>query len=131
MECTNCETGTEVVAFAVPEAHLECVPNGEPGVALCPRCLALLPAADPPAEPAFERTSDAFPTDSDAAIPMALLVGLLDNLALYRTEITTLLEAVERAGVDPLLVLDRLAADPAVETDVDLRGRRRHLEQLL
>jgi hypothetical protein len=33
--------------------------------------------------------------------------------------------------VDPLLALDRLAADDDVEPGVDLVARRRHLEQLL
>jgi hypothetical protein len=64
-------------------------------------------------------------------VPMALLVGLLSNLALYRSEISALLERVEREGTDPLLVLDRLAHDPDVQTDLDLAGRRRQLEQLL
>jgi hypothetical protein len=62
---------------------------------------------------------------------MALVVGLLANLALYRSEISDLLERVERAGTDPLLVLDRLARDPDLEPAVDLTGRRRQLEQLL
>jgi len=49
----------------------------------------------------------------------------------HRAEIMALYEEVERAGVDPLLVLDRLARDPDVRTDIDLAGRRRQLEQLL
>lgn len=129
MNCPHCST--ELIAFDVPKTYREYVPGEDSGVALCPHCLVLQPLSDPPGEPTFERMSNAFPTDPEAGIPMALLVGLLDNLALYRSEIATLLEAVERAGVDPLLVLDRLAADPDVETELDLRGRRRQLEQLL
>jgi hypothetical protein len=81
--------------------------------------------------PDLTRVSDAFPDNPDAAVPLALLVGLLDSLALYREEIATLLAAVERAGTDPLLALDRLAADEGIETELDLAGRRRQLEQLL
>jgi len=70
-------------------------------------------------------------SNPDAAVPFVLLVGLVPSLARYRSEISALLEVVERAGTDPLLALDRLADDPGVESDTDLRGRRRQLEQLL
>jgi hypothetical protein len=130
MECSECST--ESVAFAVPAEFEAYLPGGEPGAALCPHCLQLDPVGDPPGDPpSFERLSDAFPSDPDAGVPMALLVGLLSNLALYRSEISALLERVEREGTDPLLVLDRLAHDPDVQTDLDLAGRRRQLEQLL
>jgi hypothetical protein len=129
MECADC--GTRTVAFAVPEEYSDAVPGSESAVALCPHCLALQPATDPPTAPEFDRVGEAFPTDREAAIPMALLVGLLDSLALYRSEIADLLGEVERAGVDPLLALDRLDADPGIETETDLAGRRRQLEQLL
>ena len=129
MDCPHCET--QVVAFAVPEAYRAYVPGEETAVGLCPQCLALEPATEPPEDPAFERVGDSFPTDPETAVPMALLVGLLDSLALYRSEISALLEAVERGGTDPLLVLDRLARDPDIQTDVDLSGRRKQLEQLL
>lgn len=129
MDCAHC--GIETIIFTVPEEYVEFVPGEESTVGFCPRCLGLQPAPDAEPTGAFERASDAMPSDGDAAIPLAVLLGLLDNLALYRSEIATLLEAVERAGVDPLLVLDRLARDPEVETDLDLAGRRRQLEQLL
>jgi len=142
MDCPDC--GSPTVAFDAGE-YADALPgrgrggadegggDGEgAGVALCTRCLALHPDADPPAEsPDFQRVSDAFPANPEAAVPLALLVGLLENLALYRAEIADLLDAVERAGTDPLLALDRLAADDGIETDVDLAGRRRQLEQLL
>lgn len=130
MECPDC--GSEAIAFGVPEDRRDALPGSEPGVAVCTRCLGLHPVADPPAEvPDFQRISDAFPSNPEAALPMAILVGLLENLALYRAEISELLADVERAGADPLLVLDRLARDPEIETDRDLAGRRRQLEQLL
>lgn len=130
MDCPDC--GATTLAFAVPDAHRNLLPGDEPGAALCTRCLALHPVAGPPAElPEFQRISEAFPTNPDAAVALALLVGLLDSLALYRSEVSTLLIRVERDGVDPLLALDRLAADDDIESDVDLAGRRRQLEQLL
>ena len=129
MNCPDC--GAQPVAFAVPASLQEFVPGTETAVELCPACLCLQPARGPPAEPAFERVHGSFPTDPGAAVPMALLLGLLDELALYRSEISALLERVERAGVDPLLVLSRLARDPEFDSDVDIDARRHQLEQLL
>jgi len=129
MTCADCNG--DVLAFTVPGEYEEFLRGSESTVGLCTRCLTLQPVPGPTGEPAFERVSDTFPTEPEAAIPMALLLGLLGNLALYRSEIATLLEAVERAGVDPLLVLDRLARDDGIETDLDLAGRRRQLQQLL
>lgn len=130
MDCPDC--GHETLAFAVPGALRDVPPGEEPGAALCSHCLDLFPVDDPPAAvPEFQRVSDAFPTNADAAVPMALLVGLVSNLALYRSEISTLLARVERAGTDPLLVLDRLAHDPSIDAKPDLESRRRQLEQLL
>lgn len=128
MDCPDC--GTEPVVFAVPEQFQAFVPGTETAVGLCPACLGLQPASDPPADPTFERIHEAFPADR-APVPMALLLGLLDELALYRSELSTLLERVERAGVDALLVLSRMADDPGFDPAVDLEARRRQLEQLL
>lgn len=130
MQCSAC--GHDSVVFAVPDQYHDHIPGSESTVGLCPRCLTLdpVPDAEDPS-PAFGRISDSFPDDSEAAVPMALLVGLVSNLALYRSEISTLLEDVERAGTDPLLVLDRLDYDESIETDIDLSGRRKQLEQLL
>lgn len=129
MNCSAC--GAPAVAFAVPSALREYLPGDESGAALCTSCLRLHPTADPQSgTPDFGRVSDAFP-EGEAAVPTALLVGLLDSLAQYRSEITALLERVERAGTDPFLVVDRLADDPDVDAAVDLRRRRHQLEQLL
>ncbi|WP_226011042.1 DUF6276 family protein [Halomicrobium salinisoli] len=129
-DCPEC--GASMLAFPVEPALREYLPGDDPGAALCPRCLTLRPVADPPAEvPDFGRVSDAYPDGSSTAVPFALLLGLLSSLAIHRDEIAALLELVERGGTDPLLALDRLADDPDVESDVDLGGRRRQLEQLL
>jgi len=127
MTCSVCEG--ETVTFAVPAPASDAV--SAEVVSLCTQCLAMETGGEPDEDPAFGRVGEDFPTEADAAVPMALLVGLLDSLALHRAEIMALYEEVERAGVDPLLVLDRLARDPDVRTDIDLAGRRRQLEQLL
>lgn len=130
MDCTHCGTG--LVTFAVPEGYRDYAPGEHSAAGLCPACLALQPASEPaPGEPALSSVSDAIPADPAAAIPLALLVGLLENLALNRAEIADLIDAVEAAGADPMLALDRLAADPGIDARTDLRGRRRQLEQLL
>lgn len=128
MTCPGC--GGDQIAFGVPPAEREFVPGEESAVALCPDCLSLRPATEPGTEPSFERLHPAFPSGS-AGVSMAILLGLLDELALHRQEISTLLERVEREGVDPLLVLSRLAGDPDIDPGTDLEARRRQLEQLL
>jgi len=129
MDCPACDA--TAVAFAVPADLQAYLPGEDPAAALCTECLRLHPVADPPAGvPDFSPVSDAFP-DGEAAVPMAILVGLLDSLAQYRTETTALLERVERAGTDPFLTVDRLADDPTTDAAVDLRRRRHQLEQLL
>jgi hypothetical protein len=129
MDCPACDAPT--VAFAVPPELRDALPGEDPAAALCTRCLRLHPLAEPPdTDPDFASVGEAFPT-GEAAVPMALLVGLLDSLAQYRAEITDLLGRVERAGADPFLVVDRLADDPAIEAAADLRRRRHQLEQLL
>jgi hypothetical protein len=130
MDCPTCDG--PAVEFAVPEELQASLPGTESAAALCTRCLSLHPIeSDPADDPDFESISDGFPSNPEAALPLALLIGLLDNLALYRAEISELLERVERAGTDPLLALDRLAQDPDIDAEVDLERRRRQLEQLL
>jgi len=130
MACPDC--GGETISIPVPAELREYLPGEAPGTALCRACLSIHPDPDPPAEtPDLSAVDDAFPTDSDAAVPLALLVGLLDSLALNRQEITALLERVEREGVDPLLAVDRLADSYGDRAHVDLSARRRQLEQLL
>jgi hypothetical protein len=132
MDCPKC--GAATIAFEIPGELRGYVPGDEPTVALCTRCLTLHPApeTEASAEPDFETVSDAFPRGEDeGAIAMAMAVGLLDSFALYRREIETLIERVEHAGTDPLLILDRLAGDPGTEPAVDLRRRRQHLEGTL
>ena len=97
--------------------------------ATCTRCLAGHPA-EAGGEPDFSTISDEFP-DGTAGVAMALALGKLDSLALNRDDIEALFAAVEAAGVDPLLVLDRLATQGNVRLHFDADRRRRQLEQLL
>lgn len=130
MNCPNC--GGDLLAFTVPANLCEYVPDERAHVGICERCLQLEPVEDAPDDdPNFTEISDAFPSNAEAALPMALLVGLLPSLALHRNDIEALLEHVERAGVDPFLVLDRLADDPALDPAVDLRRRRSQLLQMM
>ncbi|WP_408956932.1 DUF6276 family protein [Natrinema sp. 74] len=138
MACSEC--GTSTISFSLPDEYREYAPSAAAVVTVCPRCLTLEPAAESetvPNEataserPAFDRISDAFPTQPERAVPLALAIGLCTSLATNRTEIELLLREVERVGTDPLLVLDRLIADPSVEPAIDLKRRRHQLEQLL
>jgi len=128
--CPDC--GAPTLGFAVPEQYRDALPGESPGAEVCVQCLALRPVADPPTEiPDFTAIGDAVPSNDDAAVPFVLMVGLIPSLATNRSEISELLASVERAGTDPLLALDRLADDPTVDAEADLRTRRRQLEQLL
>ncbi|WP_254272429.1 DUF6276 family protein [Haloarcula marina] len=130
MSCANCDGETLVVP--VPTDLREYLPGTATGATICRRCLSMGPSDDPPASvPDLTVLDDAMPSDPDASVPMVLLLGLLDSLAVHRQEITALLERVERAGTDPLLVLDRLDDAYGDDAHVDLGRRRHQLEQLL
>lgn len=130
MNCPNC--GASMRAFSVPTDMRDHLPDGREHAATCPRCLHLEPADEgPAAEPDWSELSDALPDDDHAATAMVLAVGLLASLALNRSRIVALLEHVERAGVDPFLVLDRLAADPNLSPEVDIDRRRSQLLQMM
>lgn len=129
MACSACSAPT--VVFSVPEEYREYAPAQSPAATFCTRCLTVEPEAGSVLEePDFGRVSDAFPT-GESAVPLALALGLCSSLATNRAAIEELLEAVERAGTDPLLVLDRLSEDPDIEPAIDLERRTHQLEQLL
>lgn len=130
MKCSNCRA--PVVGVAVPEDLRAFAPADASAVGICTNCLSLQrvdeEAVDP--DPDIGAVSDAFP-EGEAAAPTVLLVGLMDSIALYREEIQALVERIEAAGTDPMLVLDRLSDDGTVDPAFDVRRRRRQLEQLL
>ncbi|WP_254531852.1 DUF6276 family protein [Natrinema gelatinilyticum] len=133
MACSQC--GSSQIQFSVPDEHRGYAPSEAAFVSVCPHCLTLEPMTDEEgtanSDPDFSRISDAFPIRPERAIPLVLALGLCSSLATNRTAIETLLREVERAGTDPLLVLDRLGDDPSVEPAIDLERRRHQLEQLL
>lgn len=126
-----CPCPVDPVIFSVPESLRSLAPDSAGAAAICPTCLTVDPVESPPPKaPDFSRVSDAFP-GGEAGVAIALVLSLVDSLAHNRRELETALEAAERAGADPLLVIDRLLADPAVEPAVDLDRRRTKLESLL
>ncbi|KAB7512525.1 hypothetical protein DM867_12340 [Halosegnis rubeus] len=125
MECNHC--GGPTTMYEVPLNLREYVDSEY--VATCTRCLASQPAEFGD-EPDFSRVSDEFP-EGTAGAAMALALGMMDSLALNRSDIEGLLEAVESEGVDPLLVLDRLSSQGNVRLHFDVSRRRHQLEQLL
>lgn len=129
--CPAC--GTRPVAFDVPPSYRERLRSEARSAAFCPHCLTLelVEGRASVEDPDFSRVSEAFPTRPERAIPLALAIGLCSSLATNREAIEALLRAVERGGTDPLLVIDRLLADPSVDPAIDLDRRAHQLEQLL
>ncbi|XVH30305.1 DUF6276 family protein [Haloferacaceae archaeon DSL9] len=133
MRCPECEA-TRTTVFSVPPSLDRYAESG--GGLFCGRCLAVSPV-DPKttecpsaADVQFDAVADWFP-GGEAGVAMALLLDKLESLALNRAAIEALVEAVETRGSDPLVALDRLADDDAVEPRFDLDRRRTQLLQLL
>lgn len=127
MSCPDCDES--LVHFVVPPELREYAP-GE-SLAICTQCLRLHPIPkNTTTTPDFSRISDSFPT-GEAGVPMALVLGLLESLALNRAEIEQLIERVERAGADPLLLLSRLDRQGTIQPRWDIARRRHQLEQFL
>ncbi|WP_252701364.1 DUF6276 family protein [Natronosalvus vescus] len=128
----SCDCDTTPISFAVPTSLRAYAPDEADAAAICPRCLRVEPVADTDTtdDVAFDRLSSSFPT-GEAGVALALAIGLCASLATNRSALEDALEAVERAGADPLLALDRLLAEPSVEPAIDLERRRHQLEQLL
>lgn len=131
MNCPAC--GETALVVALPDGLREYLPGDPEIVTVCRRCLTTAPLDEGSADDvaAVADLSDGFPSDPETALSMALLVTLCDSLALYRAEIEALVSRIERAGVDPLLTLDRLAADPDLDLVIDVERRRPQLVQLL
>ncbi|MFC6826809.1 DUF6276 family protein [Halopelagius fulvigenes] len=137
--CTAC--GGDLVPFAVPDGlgtHAPDAPaEGDGGASdaatLCSRCLRTYPEFDAPDEsdaPTFDAVAEYFPR-GDGGAAVALLLGMLDSLALNRAAIETLVDRAEREGVDVLLTLDRIDGDAALDPHFDVGRRRTQVEQLL
>ena len=130
MPCPTCDAPT--VSFRVPDALADHAPDDQPAAAICTSCLRLS-SADPAAadpDPTFDALLADFPAGEGGAA-LALAAGMLDTLALNRAAVVECCEFAEAAGVDVLLVLDRLDAAGRVEPHYDLSRRRAQLADFL
>lgn len=132
MSCPACDG--DRVAFAVPPSLRPYAPDESAAATLCTTCLRV-DAFQGDTEHATLPEAvewDPLPT-GDAGVATALLLGLVDSLALRRTAVTALLEHAEEAGGDPFLTLDRLVgmADAGdINPHVDLARRTAQLQSL-
>jgi hypothetical protein len=130
MDCPNC--GAVLLAFPVPGAVRDHLPDDRASATVCTHCLRVAPSDAAVSEyPDFARASDAFPEDGETAAVLASLLALLDRLVLHREDADAVAEVAERRGVDVLLFLDRVAADDGVDPELDVTRRRTQLEQLI
>ena len=129
-DCTEC--GAPAVSVPIPGDLREHAPGDAPAMAVCTSCLSVQPlGAHPENSGDLSRISPEFPDDPDVAAALALLLATIDSIAIYHDEVVASVERLERAGVDPLSALDRLARDPDLDPATDLRRRGLQLEQLL
>ena len=123
MTCPDCDG--DRIRFAVPSALRQYAPEESATARLCSNCLRL--TADAESDSAADAPPsvdwDPLPT-GEAGVATALLLGLLDSLALRREDVTALVEHAEAAGGDPFSTLDRLVAladagdiDPLLDID--------------
>lgn len=126
MSCVRCEAPT--VAVTVPAGLTDVAPAE--AIEVCTNCLTVEPAEAGDSDPDLTAISEVLP-DGEGGVATLVLVGLLDSLATNRAAIETVVAELETHGVDPLLVLERLAEDPDVEAAIDLERRRTQLEQLV
>jgi hypothetical protein len=127
MTCPAC--GGHTVAFDPPAELRDHAPGSASRAALCATCLRTHPA-DGDADGDLSTVHPAFPTGEGGAA-LALALGLLDSLALRRADIDDCCSFAERAGVDVLLTLDRLAAGDGIDPHVDIERRGRQLADVL
>jgi hypothetical protein len=134
MPCPACDG--DRVSFAVPATLRPYAPDESAHAALCTGCLrveSLDPSEDAPDELSTAVDWEPLPS-KEAGVATALLLGLLDSLALRRADVEALVDHAEAAGGDPLLALDRLGAmtrSGEIDPSVDLERRAAQLRSLL
>ncbi|MFC7204784.1 DUF6276 family protein [Haloferax namakaokahaiae] len=127
MSCSECDGDTAV--FAVPDDIASYAPDDAKRVSLCGDCLRVHASDDPVTADSNRSLADIVPaTDGGAAL--ALVIGMLDSLALNRAAIVTCLEYAEADGVDVHLALDRLA-ESVPEAHFDVARRHAQLDSFL
>lgn len=118
--------------FSIPPSIREWDAVSMDVATICDRCLRVAPATDPSdtgdAPAGIDGVHAAVP-GGEAGVAMALLLGWLDSLTLNRAGIEVAITHLESAGVDPLLVIERLLDDDAVSPAIDLERRLRQLQQ--
>ncbi|MBC9985110.1 hypothetical protein E4P24_01810 [Haloferax sp. AS1] len=127
MSCPDCDG--DLAVFAVPESLESHAPEAALTVGLCADCLRLHSTEAPPSDGASRPLAGALP-DGDAGAAVALLVGMLDSLALNRAGIVDCVEFAERSGTDVHLTLDRLQ-QTATAPHFDVARRQRQLDAFL
>ena len=129
--CPICD-GTRDIR-PVPAGCRKLLSSDPATIHVCRSCLSIEPAPGQAVDRQWEPAdvANSLPANPDAAVAVAILVALLDSLALNRREIVAVVEYLEREGVDPLLAVDRIAGDPSISSHVDLRRRRDQLAQIL
>jgi len=116
----------------VPQAIRSAAPDVGAAIAVCTACLTTSqpPTADATNPGVLADRVGALPADPPAAIAVALSVDRCRSLAVNRRTIEALFGVVEGTGHDPLLALDRVAADPSLDPAADLDRRLSQLEGL-
>ncbi|ELZ94954.1 hypothetical protein C440_07757 [Haloferax mucosum ATCC BAA-1512] len=127
MSCPDC--GGEEAVFSVPEPLEEYTPEAALTLALCSDCLRVHPSDSHPTEDASRPLAGVVPL-GDGGAAIAVLVSLLDSLALNRTGIVDCVEFAERSGVDVQLTLGRLQRE-ATDPHFDVAQRQAQLESFL
>lgn len=128
--CSQCRA--DAVGVTIPDRIRQYAQIDSPYASVCRVCLTVdLLEDEPTGDETLTVISDAFPDDEELAAMVAVVVGLLDSLALYRRDIQAVVDELEAAGVDALLVLERLADDQSLTPSLDLDRRVHQLEQLL
>jgi len=96
MSCPACDG--EQRSFAVPPSLRPYAPDTAAWASLCTTCLRVVAAdANDVADADADVEWEPLPT-GEAGVAVALLLGLLDSLALRRADVTALLEHAEAAG---------------------------------
>lgn len=130
ISCSRCNA--DAIAFTVPPALREVAPVETDAATCCRVCLTIDPLDERPADgPSLSVVTDALDRDAETAAAVVVLIGLLESLALHRRDIQAVVDYLEAEGVDALLVLEEVAADPTLTPAVDLDRRLHQLQQLL